>query len=212
LSVFKGMRGSIDKLPLFNKIALLGFTHFFAIPNKVLVNNQMNKFLLFFVSLTCLLLIIYVDPFLYCFYVVYIFLVFESWLFAVTYETLPAFTKKVNQLLFNVSTIESSITNEYFSFFWGNMRKASIDTEKAIATAGATVVQRNAEQAQVEEKAHNAIMRKMEADRNKNDPRPSEEYEEYHRQKEEEAVDNTFVLRAERDANKLVGSKKPECS
>ena len=201
-SITKKVLTASKELSLYSRYILLMFTFTFAIPNKILINNGINKIYLFFGTIIIFTLGFYANPYVYCIYIMYILLALESWLFAVSYKNVFGFNKIVKKLFFNESEEEDSFSKEYFDFFWGNMQRAGGDAAKAgaaaIATAIAAMRQRNAELTHVRETAQDNTQQKITADKNLGCPKSSESYEAYYAQQESKAINETLVLKAER--------------
>jgi hypothetical protein len=125
---------SILSLPLKNKFVLVWFTLFFAIPNKILVNNRIPS------SITAIIvfLIILVSNFFPVFILIYVnfwITVLESYFFAVFYEEKISFKIFVNRTLFQSNTV---LAKEYFTYFWGNTYSKGV--RKVRAGAGGSVI------------------------------------------------------------------------
>jgi hypothetical protein len=104
-------------LPVKNKVLLILFTLFFAVPNKVLINNRIPAI----ITAITVFLIVAVSSFFPLFILVYVnfwVTVLESYFFAVFYEENLTFTNFVNKTLFKN---DAMFAEEYFSYFWGNM-------------------------------------------------------------------------------------------
>lgn len=128
-----------------SQITLFLFTVSIAIPNKILINNPIKTIYLYFLMVVYLFLG-YLEPLLWIIFIQYVFIAFFSWVFSYFYETFEWFREGVNTLLFENNT---SLSEKYFNFFWGNMhmgaRKAASAAAAATATIGALNVQRNHE-------------------------------------------------------------------
>ena len=199
------------ELPFYRRQSLIVFTLFFAIPNKILINNGIKGLTLFVLTLILFSIGYFYEPLIYIFYVMYLVLLCESWLFAIFYESRTSFTKLVNKFLFNTLQEETPFSREYFTFFWGNMNKAAQEGDKiALAAGGAAIVainQRNEEKKIVEEQAANATNRDIEVDKANGTVKSPEEYQESYKKHVQEAVDDTVVLKAEREVKAAFSSK-----
>jgi hypothetical protein len=114
-------------LPIKNKFLLIWFTIFFAIPNKILVNNRVPAIL----TAIIVFLIIVLSSFFPLFILIYVnfwVTVLESYFFAVFYEEKVSFKNFVNRALFQNNAI---FAKEYFSFFWGNMNSGGAGKGRA---------------------------------------------------------------------------------
>ena len=121
-------------LPLKNKLLLVWFTLFFAIPNKILVNNRVPAIL----TAIIVFLIIVLSSFFPLFILIYVnfwVTVLESYFFAVFYEERISFKNFVNRTLFQNNAI---FAKEYFSYFWGNINSGGAG--KGLAGAVGTFV------------------------------------------------------------------------
>lgn len=105
------------QLPIFNRILAIWFSIFYAIPNKIFVNNNLSRFsTTFFIFLIIIISNVFA-PFILL-YVIFWINVLESYFFAMFYESNVSFRKFVNNKLFKGNEV---FAKEYFSFFWGNM-------------------------------------------------------------------------------------------
>lgn len=109
------------KLSFKNKIFFAWFTLFFAIPNKIMINNKIPNFLTGFV-LFLITVVSYVFPFFIVFYILFWINVMESYFFAVLYEGKKFFKDFLDTKLFENN---QTFSKDYFSFFWGNMPSAA---------------------------------------------------------------------------------------
>lgn len=115
------------QLPIYNKILTIWFSVIFAIPNKIFVNNGLNKFVITF-SIFLVVIISHVFVPFILLYIMFWVLVLESYFFAVAYENNISFRNVINNNLFNGN---SQFAKEYFNFFWGNMRSGGSGASKA---------------------------------------------------------------------------------
>ena len=105
------------QLPIFNRILAIWFSIFYAIPNKIFVCNNLNKFLTTFFIFLIIVISNVFPPFILLYIIFWIY-VLESYFFAMSYENNVSFRKFVNNKLFKGN---NPFAKEYFSFFWGNM-------------------------------------------------------------------------------------------
>lgn len=106
-----------NSLPIKNKFFLVWFTVFFAIPNKIFINNKIPSILT--ASIVFMMIVLSnVSPLFILIYIIFWITVLESYFFAVSYEEKVSFKKFVNIVLFQNNTI---FAKEYFNFFWGNI-------------------------------------------------------------------------------------------
>lgn len=200
--------GVSKKLLFYCRQSLILFTVFFAISNRILINNGIKGFTLFVLTLILFSIGYFYEPFIYIFYVMYLVLLCESWLFAIFYKSITSFTKLVNKFLFNTLEEETLFSREYFTFFWGNMNKAAQEAFKvaasAVAIGAGIVAQRNQERILVEDQTSNATERAMKVDITNGTTKTVEYYNQMHKRYSEEAINNTLVLKTERDVNKSV--------
>jgi len=116
-SITAKLKYHFKQLPIFNKILVIWFSSFYAIPNKVFVSNNMSKFsITFFIFLIIVISNVFA-PFILL-YIIFWINVLESYFFAMFYESNFFFKKFVNNKLFKGN---DAFAKEYFSFFWGNM-------------------------------------------------------------------------------------------
>ena len=120
-------RSYFKQLPIYNKILAIWFSIVFAIPNKIFVNNKLNKFVVTFSILLIIIISNVFAPFILL-YIIFWVLVLESYFFAVFYEDNISFRNFINNNLFNGN---SQFAKEYFNFFWGNMRSGGSGAGKA---------------------------------------------------------------------------------
>jgi hypothetical protein len=105
------------QLPVFNRILVIWFSIFYAIPNKIFVSNNLSNFsVTFFIFLIIVISNIFA-PFILL-YIIFWINVLESYFFAVCYESNVSFKEFINNMLFKG---DDTFAKEYFSFFWGNM-------------------------------------------------------------------------------------------
>lgn len=171
---------SFKTLPLLNKIFLITFAFFVAIPNKIYINNTIKPLSMFFIVFI-FLLFGYIYPFIYCIYLVYLIFTLESFIFGVLYEYSPSFRKIINKLLFNSFTSDDKLAREFLEFFWGNMFGAARKLGPALVAAGgttaATVAQRTQEINGRDQAAHNYVTRQIEIDKSNGATRPESYYD-----------------------------------
>lgn len=120
-------RSYFKQLPIYNKILAIWFSIVFAIPNKIFVNNKLNKFVVTFSIFLIILISNVFAPFILL-YIIFWVLVLESYFFAVFYEDNISFRNLINNNLFNG---DSLFAKKYFSFFWGNMKSDGSGAGKA---------------------------------------------------------------------------------
>lgn len=160
-------RSYFRQLPISNKILAIWFSIFFAIPNKIFVNNKLNKFVITFSIFLIIIISNVFTPFILL-YIIFWVLVLESYFFAIFYENKISFRNFINNNLFNGN---SQFAKEYFDFFWGNMRSGGSGASKAgivgSLLSGLYNIARNNEkthvrvQGQIETQNHiNAIVQK----------------------------------------------------
>uniref|UniRef100_UPI0030020235 hypothetical protein n=1 Tax=Cocconeiopsis kantsiensis TaxID=3082010 RepID=UPI0030020235 len=112
----------LKQLPIFNKILFIWFSIFYAIPNKIFVNNNLSEFsITFFIFLIIVFSNIFA-PFILL-YIIFWINVLESYFFAMSYESNVSFREFVNNKLFKEN---NAFAKEYFSFFWGNMNSGGV--------------------------------------------------------------------------------------
>ena len=111
------IRIPFKELPGINKFFFIWFTLFYAIPNKVWVNNKVPPFL---VALMIFLGLVFSSafPVIILLYIIFWVTVLESYFFAIYYENRGSFRKFVDNVLFKNNKI---FAKEYFNYFWGNM-------------------------------------------------------------------------------------------
>jgi F0F1-type ATP synthase membrane subunit a len=132
-----------QKLSPIRKLIFGGFTVFTAIPNKFWINVQINFISVFIISTIAYLLCL-VFPVLFFFYLIYLILCFESFLFGLLYEYSEYFRKGTNFLLFGNS--DELFAADYFSWFWGNMWKQAAKKAAPIVTGAAVAVEAKRQQ------------------------------------------------------------------
>ena len=120
-------RAYFKQLPIYNKILAIWFSIVFAIPNKIFVNNKLDKFVVTF-SIFLIILISNVFPPFILLYIIFWVLVLESYFFAVFYQDNISFRNFINNNLFNGNSL---FAEKYFSFFWGNMKSGGSSVGKA---------------------------------------------------------------------------------
>ena len=116
-SIVAKFKDRFAKLPIFNRVLAIWFSIFYAIPNKIFVNNTLSKLS---VTLSIFLIIVisnFFAPFILL-YIIFWMSVLESYFFAIYYEKNVSFRKFVNNKLFKG---DDAFAKEYFSFFWGNI-------------------------------------------------------------------------------------------
>ena len=101
------------RLPIYNRVPAIWFTLCFAIPNKVFVNNKINKVVLAFLIFLILFLAQVFIPFI-LFYLSFWVLVLESYVFALLYENNATIKKFIINKLFNGDVV---FAEAYFRFF-----------------------------------------------------------------------------------------------
>jgi hypothetical protein len=127
----------VENLTKIKQIKLLLFTIVFSVPNKIWVNNNMKPLVTYFAGIFVCGLGLFLYPFLLFCYVMYIWLIIFSFIFAYFYQTFPQFSSYINKFLFGEP--DSDFAQVYFSFFWGNMMNAAKKTGPAAIGAASTV-------------------------------------------------------------------------
>nr|QYB23129.1 hypothetical protein [Nitzschia traheaformis] len=190
-------RSYFEKLPIFNKILAIWFSIVFAIPNKIFINNKLNKFVVT-LSIILLIMISNVFPPFILLYIIFWLLVLESYFFAVFYEDNISFRNFINNNLFNG---DSQFAKEYFSFFWGNMKSGGAGSGKAGAVGtifgGLYNVARNSEKNHVKEQGK--IETQTHIDNAVNKPKTPEESLAIQQKVEEHVLErDTVILKGEK--------------
>lgn len=126
-SIVRNLWNYFKLLPLRNKFFLVWFTVFFAVPNKICVNNKV-PLLLTSLLVFSMILVSYIFPIFILLYITFWLTVLESYFFAVVYEDRVSFRNFVNNALFTKNAV---FAKEYFSFFWGNMNSGGAGKSKA---------------------------------------------------------------------------------
>jgi hypothetical protein len=116
-SIIAKFKCHFKQLPIFNRILVIWFSIFYAIPNKIFVSNNLSKFSITFFIFLILVISNVFTPFILL-YIIFWINVLESYFFAMSYESNISFRKFVNNKLFKG---DDAFAKEYFSFFWGNM-------------------------------------------------------------------------------------------
>ena len=116
-SINTRMYEHFKKLSFKNKIFFAWFTIFFAIPNKIVINNKLSNFTTSFI-IFLIIVISFTFPIFILFYVIFWINVMESYFFAVLYKERESFKKFLDNKLFENNP---TFSKDYFSFFWGNM-------------------------------------------------------------------------------------------
>jgi hypothetical protein len=115
------------QLPIYNKILVIWFSIFYAIPNKIFVSNNLSKVsITFFIFLIIVLSNVFIP--LILLYIIFWINILESYFFAMFYENNVSFRKFVNNKLFQGN---DEFAKEYFSFFWGNMNSGGAGKARA---------------------------------------------------------------------------------
>ena len=192
----------VKKLPGVNKIFFIWFTLFYAIPNKIWVNNKISPFgVVFLIFLVIAFSSVF--PVLILLYILFWVTVLESYFFAVLYEDNVSFRKFVDNILFKNDTI---FAKEYFNFFWGNMNSGGAGKGKAgvVGTilGGLYKVGRGHEQTHVREQAGKEMKQHIENAQEK--PKTAEESLALQKKVEDHVVDrDTIILKGEKQLKHL---------
>lgn len=192
----------VQKLSSLHKFFFIWFTLFYAIPNKIWINNEVSSFS---VSLFTFLVIVLssVFPSFLLLYILFWVSVLESYFFAVLYENKATFKKFINNLLFKNNT---RFAKEYFAFFWGNMNSGGAGKSKAgvVGTllGGLYKLGRNQEQNHVREQTSKEMNRHLENAQQK--PKTPEESLAFQKQVEDHIIDrDTTILKGEKQLKHL---------
>lgn len=116
-SITRKCKSYFKQLPLFNRIFVIWFSIFYAIPNKIFINNSFSTLSVAFSIFLIIVISNVFAPFILL-YIIFWIIVLESYFFAMSYENSISFRKFINNKLFNGDEL---FAKEYFSFFWGNM-------------------------------------------------------------------------------------------
>jgi hypothetical protein len=115
------------KLPFKNKLFFVWFTLNYALPNKILIHNNISNRTV--TILTCLILIISnVFPLFVVLYLLFWINIIESYCFAMLYTKKKSFKAFFDNGLFNDNPTLNTV---YFEFFWGNMNMSSLAKGRA---------------------------------------------------------------------------------
>ena len=116
-SVTAKLKDLFKQLPVYSKITVILFSIFFAIPNKIFINNSQNKLLTAFLILLITILSNVFASFILL-YISFWVNVLGSFIFAISYEDEEdvSFKEGINKELFNE---DENFAEEYFHFFWG---------------------------------------------------------------------------------------------
>lgn len=126
-SIYMKWKYYFKQLPILNKIIMIWFSIFYAIPNKIWINNNFSTFsVAFFIFLIVVLASVF--PAVILLYVIFWITVLESYFFAVFYENKISFRNFINNKLFKGNV---TFAKEYFNFFWGNMNSGGAGKGKA---------------------------------------------------------------------------------
>ena len=94
-------RSFFKKLPIYNKIVAIWFGITFAIPNKIFINNNVNKLVAVF-SIFLIVAIAHIfPPFILYIYITFWVVILESYFFALFHEDSTSFRNFINDNLFN---------------------------------------------------------------------------------------------------------------
>ena len=107
----------VKKIPLINKLFFTWFTIFYAIPNKIIINNNFSSFKTSFI-IFLILVTSFLFPIFILFYIIFWISVLQSYFFAVIYSENNYFKNFIDSKLF---VNDLSFNKYYFDFFWGNM-------------------------------------------------------------------------------------------
>jgi hypothetical protein len=119
--IIKNLFKSAMALPILKKYALWVFTVSLAIPNRVFIYHQLNNYLVSLI-VVIMFLLTKVFPLITLPLVFYLFLAFESVVFAVLYQhESKSFKNFIDSILFSGN---HKFAQQYFEFFWGNMQSA----------------------------------------------------------------------------------------
>jgi hypothetical protein len=127
------MYSNFKELTFKNKVFFLWFTIFFAIPNRIIINNKVHNFLTGFV-IFLILVLSNVFPVCIILYVIFWTSVIESYFFALFYLEKKSFKDFFDGRLFGEN---QTFSQDYFCFFWGDMASGSV--RKGVTAAYATV-------------------------------------------------------------------------
>jgi hypothetical protein len=191
------LRSYFKKLPIVNRIFIIWFSIFYAIPNKICVNNSLSQFsVTVFIFLTIVMSNIFA-PFILL-YIIFWEMVLESYFFAISYENNISFRKFINNKLFKGDDL---FAKEYFGFFWGNMSSGGAGRGRAGLVG--TVIGSLFQIARNQEKTHVRVQGQIETRTAINDSiqKPQTPYDVMDIQKEMESrvlERDTIILKTEK--------------